>query len=130
MIKLHFNQINKNNIKLSQMKYNVFIVKSANKTLTYRVQCMLFNATFKNISDISWLSVLLVEETGVATENDKPVAHLPIWIGVWRLMPLSIIFQSYCAVSFIGDGNRSTRRKPPTCHTSTHGTIIYDNKYG
>ena len=45
------------------MKYNVFIVKSANKTLTYRVQCMLFNATFKNISDISWLSVLLVEET-------------------------------------------------------------------
>jgi hypothetical protein len=92
MIKLHFNQINKNNIKLSQMKYNVFIVKSANKTLTYRVQCMLFNATFKNISDISWLSVLLVEETGVATENDKPVAHLPIWIGVWRLMPLSIIF--------------------------------------
>ena len=112
------------------MKYNVFIVKSANKTLTYRVQCMLFNATFKNISDISWLSVLLVEETDVATENDKPVAHLPIWIGVWRLMPLSIIFQSYCAVSFIGDGNRSTRRKPPTCHTSTHGTIIYDNKYG
>jgi hypothetical protein len=80
---------------------------------------MLFNATFKNISDISWLSVLLVEETGVATENDKPVAHLPIWIGVWRLMSLSIIFQSYCAVSFIGDGNRSTRRKPPTCHTST-----------
>jgi hypothetical protein len=36
---------------------------------------MLFNATFKNISDISWLSVLLVEETGVAGENDKPVAH-------------------------------------------------------
>ena len=31
--------------------------------------------------------------------------------------------------SFIGGGNRSTQGKPPTCHTSTHGTIIYDNKY-
>ena len=26
---------------------------------------VLYNATFNNISDISWLSVLLVEETGV-----------------------------------------------------------------
>jgi len=30
---------------------------------------MVFNATFKNISVISWRSVLLVEETGVAGEN-------------------------------------------------------------
>jgi hypothetical protein len=30
---------------------------------------MVFNATFNNISVISWLSVLLVEETGVAGEN-------------------------------------------------------------
>jgi hypothetical protein len=30
---------------------------------------MVFNATFKNISVISWQSVLLVEETGVAGEN-------------------------------------------------------------
>jgi hypothetical protein len=30
---------------------------------------MVFNTTFNNISVISWLSVLLVEETGVPGEN-------------------------------------------------------------
>ena len=30
---------------------------------------MVFNATFNNISVISWWSVLLVEETGVPGEN-------------------------------------------------------------
>ena len=32
---------------------------------------MMFNATFNNISAISWWSVLLVEETG---ENNRPIA--------------------------------------------------------
>jgi hypothetical protein len=37
----------------------------------------MFNATFNNISIISWWSVLLVEETGVLGENHRPVAsHL------------------------------------------------------
>jgi hypothetical protein len=35
---------------------------------------MVFNATFNNISDISWRSVLLVEETGVPGENHR---HVP-----------------------------------------------------
>ena len=35
---------------------------------------MVFNATFNNIPVISWWSVLLVEETGVAGENHRPVA--------------------------------------------------------
>jgi hypothetical protein len=35
---------------------------------------MVFNATFNNISVISWRSVLLVEETGVLGENHWPVA--------------------------------------------------------
>jgi hypothetical protein len=33
---------------------------------------MVFNATFNNISAISWQSVLLVEETGVTRENRRP----------------------------------------------------------
>ena len=33
---------------------------------------MVFNATFNNISVISWRSVLLVEETGVLGENHRP----------------------------------------------------------
>jgi hypothetical protein len=35
---------------------------------------MVFNATFNNISAISWRSVLLMEETGVPGENHRPVA--------------------------------------------------------
>ena len=34
---------------------------------------MVVNATFNNISVISWRSVLLVEETGVPRENHRPV---------------------------------------------------------
>ena len=35
---------------------------------------MVFNATFNNISVISWRSVLLVEKTGVHWENHRPDA--------------------------------------------------------
>ena len=35
---------------------------------------MVFNATFNNISVISWRSVLLVEETGGPGANHRPVA--------------------------------------------------------
>ena len=38
------------------------------------VMVMVFSATFKNISDISLWSVLLVEETGVSCENHQPAA--------------------------------------------------------
>jgi len=33
------------------------------------------NATFNNISAMSWRSVLLVEETGVPGENRRPAAN-------------------------------------------------------
>jgi hypothetical protein len=37
---------------------------------------MVFNATFNNISVISYRLVLLVEETGVSIENHRPaVSH-------------------------------------------------------
>jgi len=38
------------------------------------VRVVVFNATFNNISVISWLSVLLVKETGVPRENQQPPA--------------------------------------------------------
>jgi hypothetical protein len=39
--------------------------------------------------------------------------------GLWCLATLSTtIFQYIVAVSFIGGGNRSTRRKSPTCRQS------------
>jgi len=44
------------------------------------ISVMVFKATFNNISVISWLSVLLVEEAGVPGENHRPVAsHWQTW---------------------------------------------------
>jgi hypothetical protein len=37
-----------------------------------RVRAIMFRATFKNISAISWWSVLLVGETEVPGENHRP----------------------------------------------------------
>jgi hypothetical protein len=37
-----------------------------------RVRVMVFNATFNNISAISWRPVLVVEEAGVPGENHAP----------------------------------------------------------
>jgi hypothetical protein len=41
---------------------------------------MMLNATFDNISVISWQSVLLVKETGVPGENHD----LPQVIDIWK----------------------------------------------
>ena len=43
------------------------------KIIGVRVSVIVFNATFNNISVISWLSGLLVEETGVHEENNRSV---------------------------------------------------------
>ena len=42
--------------------------------LAFRFGFMVLKATFNNISIISWPSVLLVAETGVAGDNHRPVA--------------------------------------------------------
>jgi hypothetical protein len=43
-------------------------------------RAMVFNTTFNNISVISSWSALLVEETGVPGENQRPAAgHWQIW---------------------------------------------------
>jgi hypothetical protein len=55
----------------------VTLISSTNTTDNIDIVCLLFmvfNATFNNISVISWQSVLLVEETRVLGENHRPVA--------------------------------------------------------
>ena len=58
-----------NMVGLNEMKW---ICNCKNRGARYRV--MVFDATFNNISVFSWWSVLLVEETGVPRENQRPVA--------------------------------------------------------
>jgi hypothetical protein len=45
---------------------------------------MAFNATFTNISVILWWSVLLMEETRVPEENNRPVTSKENWERVER----------------------------------------------
>jgi hypothetical protein len=51
----------------------IYYVSNLNKTLNLNLK-MGFKATFNNISVTPWLSVLLVEETGVSIENNRPTA--------------------------------------------------------
>jgi hypothetical protein len=52
---------------------DILDVYSGNGSLG-RVRVMMFNATFNNISVISWRSVVLVKETGIPGEKYRPVA--------------------------------------------------------
>ena len=49
-------------------------MKNVNIHINFMVWFMAFNATFNNISVISWRTVLLVEETRVPGENHRTVA--------------------------------------------------------
>jgi hypothetical protein len=61
------NSININTNILSQ------VVEHRKKTTTYGVRVIVFNATFNNITVISWRSILLVEETSVPGKtSDMP----------------------------------------------------------
>ena len=49
-----------------------------------------------------------------------------VLFGLWCLAPLSTKYFSYIvAVTFIGWGNRSTQRKPSTCHKSMTNFTTY-----
>jgi hypothetical protein len=69
--------------------------------MVWRIKVMVFNATFNNISVISWRSVLLVEETG---ENHWPcrkswqtLSHNVVsgtWLGI--KLPMLVVIGAYC----------------------------------
>ena len=62
----------------------------------------MFNATFNNISVISWRSVLLVEETGGPGENHWPVTdklyHIMLYTSPWSRFELttSVVINADC----------------------------------
>ena len=76
-----FNAITKSELKILTEKLYCayFLLNQLNEFLLVYVDgwfdwFMVFNATFNNISVISWRSVLLLEETGVLGENHRSVA--------------------------------------------------------
>ena len=64
----------------------------------------------------SWLDPVRKKVIKISSEISKPFD----WFGLvlWCLMTLSTIFQLYHGTQFYWWGNRSTRRKPPTCSKS------------
>ena len=77
-LNVYFNKI------CNYVSFSLFLTKlvranTLSKTITHTKPalfgwCMVFNVTFNNISVLSYRSVLLVEETGVPGENQKPAA--------------------------------------------------------
>ena len=57
---------------------------SDERHILHWVRIMVFNATFNNIAVISMWSVLLVEETGIPRESNRPVA------SHWQTLSLSV----------------------------------------
>ena len=49
---------------------------------------MVINATFNNVSVISWQSVLLVEETGVSGENHRPATSHSVYLFTFVVVVL------------------------------------------
>jgi hypothetical protein len=57
-----------------------------------RVRVMVLNATFNNISAISWLPVLLVDETGLPIENNRPAASDCVFFVLAPVQVISSVF--------------------------------------
>jgi hypothetical protein len=62
------------------IRVSIAVVSTHTHTHTYiyigGIRAMVFNTTFNNISVISWLSVLLVEETGVPGKKTTDLSQV------------------------------------------------------
>jgi hypothetical protein len=77
---------------------------------------MVFNATFNNISAISWQSVLLVEETAGPRKNHRPVA------SHWQTLSHNVVHLALIDIRIHNiSGNRTdcTGSCKSNCHTIT-----------
>ena len=92
---------------------------------------MVFNATFSNISVISLMSVLMVEETGVPGENHQSVAshwqtlsHYVVHLTAWSRFELttSVVIGTDCIGSCKSNYHTTTATTAP--HISRDIAIV------
>ena len=101
-----------NTLGKSIMKRNVFF------KLIFFLWCL--NATFNNISVISSLSVLLVEETRGFGENHRPVAHYWQTLSHYVVYPAligirtSVVIGTDCTGSYKSNYHAITTMTAPT----------------
>ena len=64
-------------MQICKIQSNLYCNKVLNVNIVVgvRVRVVVLNGTFNNISVVSWLSVLLVEETGVPGKSYRPVIN-------------------------------------------------------
>jgi hypothetical protein len=95
-------------------------------TILLCVCLMVFNATFNNISVISWRSVLLVEETGGPRENHRPqvqvtnkLYHIMLYTSPWSIFELttSVVIGTDCIGSCKSNYHTITATTAPSLHT-------------
>ena len=90
------------------------------------IRVMVFNATFNNITVISWWSVLLVEELGVRRENHRPAtSHQQILSHNFALSTprmsgfkhtTSVVIRNDCTGSCKSNYHKTMTRTVPQLH--------------
>ena len=82
-----------------------------------------FNATFNNISVISWQSVLLVEETRVPRENHRPVTNHRQTLSHIMLFRVHLAMSGIQLITLLVIGTDCTDSCKSNYHTITISTF-------
>jgi hypothetical protein len=81
------------NVQMMYCPVDITVYYFLNGIIVLFVCLMMSNATFKNISAISWRSVLLMEEARGPRENPRPVTdklyHIMLYTSLWSRFELT-----------------------------------------
>ena len=97
---------------------------------------MVINATFNNISVISWRTVLLVEETGVPGENHRRVtsnwqalSHNVVSSTLSNGIRTIVVIDTDCTVSYKSNYNTITTTMAPGKLFVLYNTIFHLHRH-